>query len=374
MEGYHTYPYVANGEDIPIAYWEAREYTKATHSESFDAASYAGKAGTTPIAYWNRSDEYSAFEADPGLWKTAAFKSSHYAFNISGTRSAYGVLSPTLEFNSTAWRGVCANCGQPIHVNLYASRNAVSDLPFVTAGSRLFITYPLTGHLEMGTTIAHNCKGLSPNKYIVKYDGNVPVAQASSLQGSTGASVFYYGTPEKTKVVEGVTQKQYRYNGSEVYSTGLVSDCGFERKGYSFVGWNTKPDGSGVSIPAGSDFSTVLYPAIKNSKYSSGDPYTIAYTDGDDSRYIVLYAQWGPVRSSMIVRPIQICNEGALYGGKERYEYSKYPYQSTISLSQPLTLPTGWRVSYSVTGGSLAGSTIVRDSKDSKRQGGDENM
>ena len=71
---------------------------------------------------------------------------------------------------------------------------------------------------------------------------------------------------------------QYDINGgtggltynTKIYSVGeraTASSCGFNRTGYTFVGWNTKADGSGTTVKPGQTFTI-------------------------DENYTVLYAQW----------------------------------------------------------------------------------
>lgn len=359
IEGYHTYTYAKENEtdparkEIAIASWRAVYYALASHCEEWDASTAAKSVGTFPLAY-----TYQDFSK----WKDAAFQNSHYAFRVAGAAGAYGLTGPTMEMNSTAWRGTCAYCGKEFKINVYASKNAVADLPSVTAGSFLFTAYPLTGHLEMGTYIAHTCVDISVNRYSVIYDANT---NDPTLLGNTPETLYYYGEPLRT---EG-DLKIYEYEGKEVRSVGVISENGFTREGYEFTGWNTKEDGTGTNIASGADFQE-LFSAVKDS---------IANTDGTK---ITLYAMWKPTKSTLKVIPSQSYNGGAKYAGVTAYTTAgayragaltskQGDFQWTASdytanakaLNGSITNPTGYRTTFSaagtVTGTGVSGNVIT---------------
>jgi hypothetical protein len=132
MEGYHTYTYAKENEtdparkEIAIASWRASDYVLASHSEEWDAASLAKTAGTAPLAY----------NGDSSQWKDTAFQNSHYAFRVAGTAGAYGLTGPTMELDSTAWKGTCAYCGKEF---IFSFHFFMKNKSFGTYKSRCFL-------------------------------------------------------------------------------------------------------------------------------------------------------------------------------------------------------------------------------------------
>lgn len=96
----------------------------------------------------------------------------------------------------------------------------------------------------------------TPHTYTVKYDKNVDPNNTSITQpsGSTADSTHTYDIPKN------------------------LTENGYTRTGYTFIGWNTQADGKGKS-------------------YSNGEPVTNLTTEKDGS--VTLYAQWG-VKSYVI--------------------------------------------------------------------------
>ena len=116
----------------------------------------------------------------------------------------------------------------------------------------------------------------SPNPYTISYNSNKPSKASNSVTGSTGQTNLVYD------------------------QTGNLSYNGFSLKGWSFVSWNTKADGSGTTYQAGQQ--------VKNM---------------NDGQNTTLYAQWKPNTYTLTLDDQYAVKAGttAIY---EKYDYGWY--------------------------------------------------
>ena len=116
----------------------------------------------------------------------------------------------------------------------------------------------------------------SPNPYTISYNSNKPSKASNSVTGSTGQTDLVYD------------------------QTGNLSYNGFSLKGWSFVSWNTKADGSGTTYQAGQQ--------VKNM---------------NDGQNTTLYAQWKPNTYTLTLDDQYAVKAGttAIY---EKYDYGWY--------------------------------------------------
>ena len=116
----------------------------------------------------------------------------------------------------------------------------------------------------------------SPNPYTISYNSNKPSWASSSVTGSTGQTDLVYD------------------------QTGNLANNGFSLKGWSFVSWNTKADGSGTTYQAGQQ--------VKNM---------------NDGQNTTLYAQWKPNTYTLTLDDQYAVKAGttAIY---EKYDYGWY--------------------------------------------------
>ena len=116
----------------------------------------------------------------------------------------------------------------------------------------------------------------SPNPYTISYNSNKPSKASNSVTGSTGQTNLVYD------------------------QTGNLSYNGFSLKGWSFVNWNTKADGSGTTYQAGQQ--------VKNM---------------NDGQNTTLYAQWKPNVYTLTFDDQYAVKAGttAIY---EKYDYGWY--------------------------------------------------
>ena len=116
----------------------------------------------------------------------------------------------------------------------------------------------------------------SPNPYTISYNSNKPSKASNSVTGSTGQTNLVYD------------------------QTGNLANNGFSLKGWSFVSWNTKADGSGTTYQAGQQ--------VKNM---------------NDGQNTTLYAQWKPNTYTLTLDDQYAVKAGttAIY---EKYDYGWY--------------------------------------------------
>lgn len=106
--------------------------------------------------------------------------------------------------------------------------------------------------------------------------------------------------------------------------------------GYKFIGWNTKPDGSG--------------------EWFTDEQEILNLTDQNKAK-VRLYAQW-----QLCDNPLTVIadgdgeeDDGALYNGKASYDYT-VSYGGTQNVTKSLvTPPAGYTVVFDTVGGTISG-------------------
>lgn len=215
----------------------------------------------------------------------------------------------------SGWLAYCADCGEPIRILMYMSRDAAGSLSYLYTDTAYYYACPFCNHLEQGARINHECKKISANRYKVVYNKN-----ALSAKGCMGEDIFMYGNATE-------------YEGVEVAPKQRLTGNTYTRTGYRFAGWNTERDGSGTYF---ADKQEVLNLSADN------------WTQGDDSRGVVtLYALWEVAESTLSVDP-----NGGLYGGKAGITEISRTYGSSIDLSEGgIQPPQGYLVTFETNGG-----------------------
>lgn len=131
----------------------------------------------------------------------------------------------------------------------------------------------------------------SPNPYTISYNSNKPSKASSSVTGSTGKTNLVYD------------------------QTGNLANNGFSLKGWSFVSWNTKADGSGTTYQAGQQ--------VKNM---------------NDGQNTTLYAQWKPN-----VYTLTLDDQYAVKAGTttiyEKYDHSWYKESTAKNSVSTVDIP-----------------------------------
>lgn len=284
--GVHFYSHALNkGDEIPVQYWAASESPLASHSEGFGV-----------------EDMTTAGE---GL----------YIYKGFPFRAAAATGVPcSRKGDSTAWHPTCALCGETIRFNFYGNHLAVAEMPTLTTGATYIYTCRVCGGLEQGAAISHTCKRVSSNQYNLNYDKNT---KDPNSYGTTSPQVVFYHQ-------DGTTGKA-EFDRLEVTGDLNARESEFVRPGYVFTGWNTKPDGSGVTVNAGQSLA-YFYNNADTVKNVEG---IATYKNESAGVYdITLYAQWEANTSYLkIDANTNAFGGGAKYNGHEIWVSEETPYQ-----------------------------------------------
>lgn len=225
-----------------------------------------------------------------------------------------------LAFYYSGWKAFCADCGEEITHNLiYMSKEAAQSITQLDMGLTYYYLCPFCSNLEQGVLLEqHLCTSISWNLYHVIYSSN-----ADGIVG---------GYMEKSI---------HTYNNEPIYEGEVITPAirlnknTFTRIGYEFVGWNTKPDGSGQSFR---DCQEVKNLSTEN-------------FNGIDKGIVTLYAQWKKSESTLNIDP-----NGGLYDGKRGITSYQGDYGSSRKVSPSLLqAPDGYTVKFDSRGGKAAG-------------------
>lgn len=217
----------------------------------------------------------------------------------------------------SGWVPYCADCGEPITDGylVYGSSAAIHTITSIDTRLELYYTCPTCNHLEQGTDYKHECQRPSYNRYQVRYKVNTVDYDSYEMEPS------YHMYNNATE-----------YEGSPVVPQKTLNLNEYERIGYTFVAWNTKPDGSGTSYADGAE---ILNLTTENYDAQTG------------KGIVVLYAQWRRSESILKVDP-----NGGTYEGKAEPTVVEKAYNSIYEINQDkLVAPKGFRVSFDTRGG-----------------------
>lgn len=230
----------------------------------------------------------------------------------------------------SGWRAYCADCGEPISdILVYMSREAAETIDYIPLGMDYYSLCPFCDNLEQGTMFRHMCKAISANMYRVVYDANFP-EDAGNTEGYMTYSLHMYGDAVE---YEGIPLTPVRELTLNAY------DC----TGYRFAGWNRFPDGSGDGYKDGARIRNLT------TENWNGLP------GRNEVGTVILYAQWEPVESTLLIDP-----DGGVYEGRSGIvEITKQygeTYKPDVSLLAP---PEGYVVNFQVNGGTAIGPVIT---------------
>lgn len=230
------------------------------------------------------------------------------------------------SYYNNGWFAYCADCGDLIaHMLIYARESTVRQITSMPASSIYVYLCPHCTHLEQGTSYQHYCKAISSNRYRVTYRPNAP--EDSTVSGYMAPTMHMYNNSAT-------------YNGEPVSAIGytdkaLRENC-YTSTGYIFIGWNTKPDGSGQSF---------------------SDKQSVINLTTEEDGIVKLYAQWRKAENSLMIDAA-----GGTYKGNAVYE-QKQKYGTSYKVDSKLLVPpTGYTVSFQTNGGSAVPSITTTKS------------
>ena len=231
----------------------------------------------------------------------------------------------------SGWISYCADCGEPVLDSfVYASKDRIETLRYLNMdyGYYYLCPNPACHHLENeGYAKPHVCKQVSPNRYVVVYDGNggVPDGEGGyvDVQGRMLPSFHSYDNKEE-------------FEGRTVEPVTHLTLCSFSRRSYTFDGWNTEPDGSGTAFADGQEI-------LNLTEYN----YLDENRQKDPRGYVTLYAQWIPTSSTLRIDP----GFGTYDGEEGITEVTKGYGSSYLADPQKLVPRSIHRVSFQTNGG-----------------------
>ena len=208
---------------------------------------------------------------------------------------------------------------------IYARSTTVREITHMPASATYLYLCPHCYGLEQGTTYQHICKAISYNGYTVSYDKNAP--QGAVVSGYMSKTGHMYNNAD---TYEGVPAAE------TVYKDARLRKNGYTCVGYAFTGWNTRPDGSGVTY------------------YDEQEVSNLGRIDGEE---VVLYAQWQYIESTLVIDA-----NGGTYHGQAKYQVTQ-PYGTSYVLQNGLLKPgDGCRVYFETNGGSQVADMTAEQS------------
>ena len=261
------------------------------------------RSGQIPVGKWVVSNPNST------CLRNMVSVTSYHGLTFRTTRCGQ-------KYNS-GWWCYCADCEEvivPMHV--YMSKAAAQSLKYfeVNSGKEYYFLCPHCTNLEMGALPpAHTCKGVSWNKYKVKYEVNTSADATGEMDDST----HYYNNSTS-------------YNGQEVTPVTTLSLNKYEREGYAFIGWNAAADGSGKWYEDGAEI------------------YNLTDKEGG---IVTLYAQWKVAESTLQIDP-----NGGTYGGTSDVTSITQKYGSEYEIADTLNPPAGYTLNLETNGGETIAS------------------
>lgn len=237
----------------------------------------------------------------------------------------YGRHKCLRNYNS-GWMAYCADCGEVIaYANMYMSRDAAKSIQYLDLGSeknRVFYYYlcPFCRNLEQGVGLsAHWCKEISWNQYRIFYNPNI-----KKYNGYMDYSYHMYNNATE-------------YEGQTVTPVTHLTENNYTKEGYVFIGWNTKPDGSGAFFADSAEIYNL-------SSIDWRDESTWTETDNGT---VTLYAQWRKSESTLVIDAA-----GGKYSGLDKQSITQ-PYLKNYVLQVDLIqAPDGYQVAFVANGGS----------------------
>lgn len=216
----------------------------------------------------------------------------------------------------SGWFAYCADCGERLSYALaYMSKEAAASITSIDVNLGYYYMCPTNGHLETNCDAStHSCKSISFNKYKVVYEKN-----GTFVNGEMQPSFHMYNN-------------ETVYRGEPITPITRLSKNTYTRMGYTFTGWNTKPDGAGESFEDGATiFNLSLYDI-------NVDP---------EKATVTLYAQWEKTENTLRIDP-----DGGSYEGKTGIMELTQGYGTTYFADpEKVTAPEGYTVSFDTGGG-----------------------
>lgn len=258
-----------------------------------------------------------------GNWKVGHRPATCIHDGYPGDGIYHGVTYGTSKcggYYYSGWIPYCADCGDEIvHMYFYMSRSAAETIDYIPMETDYYYLCPHCTNLEQGAGIGeHQCNAISYNRYKVHYDANC----SGNYGGYMEDSFHMYNNAEV-------------YEGKPVTPATHLSRNSYFRLGYEFVGWNTRPDGSGTGY---GDEEEILNLTAENRTWDDR---------GNMEGIVTLYAQWRPSRCTLQIDPAG----GSYQGSTETVSITRNYRDRYILETEMITVPIGYTISFDPNGG-----------------------
>ena len=268
-------------------------------------------------------------EVPVGSWKVVHRPGQCIHDGYTSDENWHGIQFGTqkcMQYYYSGWKAFCADCGEPLEdSNIYMSREAASSIQYLDLGSEknpVFYYYlcPFCRNLEQGVRLSeHLCKKISWNQYRIFYDPNI-----KKYNGYMDYSYHMYNSATE-------------YEGQTVTPVTHLTENNYTKEGYVFIGWNTKPDGSGVSF---SDSAEIYN--LSNVDWRDESTWTET-----DNGTITLYAQWRKSESTLVIDAA-----GGKYSGLDKQSITQPYLKNYVLQADLIQAPDGYQVAFVANGGS----------------------
>lgn len=295
------------------AFWYSNGYTISTGipsrlNELREGQHYyeVKRYGEVPVGGWKVAHTYA--QCIHGL---EHYPDEHHGINFGRTICKRPYFS--------GWFPYCADCGGEISEYLhYMSKEAVASINSIDVSLGYYYLCPRCNHLEQGIDESfHACKAISYNRYKIEYKKND--SQYGAAYGNTDESFHMYNN-------------ETVFEGQTVTPNTHLTLNGYQMEGYHFLGWNTKPDGSGTFYADGAE---ILNLSTEN------------YDEMAETGTVTLYAQWKKIETNLVIDP-----NGGSYDGKTEKTVLRQQYDTTYTLKTSTVVPpNGYEVSFETNGG-----------------------
>lgn len=270
------------------------------------------RSGEVPVGYWKVVHR-------PGQCIHDGYPDKDWHGIAFGTQKC-------MQYYYSGWKAYCADCGEPIKENhIYMSREAAASIQYLDLGTETarmgyYYLCPFCSNLEQGVTLsAHLCKEISWNQYRIFYNPNI-----KKYNGYMDYSYHMYNNATE-------------YEGQTVTLVTHLTENNYTKEGYVFIGWNTKPDGSGAFFADSAEIYNL-------SSIDWRDESTWTETDNGT---VTLYAQWRKSESTLVIDAA-----GGKYSGLDKQSITQ-PYLKNYVLQVDLIqAPDGYQVAFVANGGS----------------------
>lgn len=270
------------------------------------------RSGEVPVGYWKVVHR-------PGQCIHDGYPDKDWHGIAFGTQKC-------MQYYYSGWQAYCADCGEPIKENyIYMSREAAASIQYLDLGTETarmgyYYLCPFCSNLEQGVTLsAHLCKEISWNQYRIFYNPNI-----KKYNGYMDYSYHMYNSATE-------------YEGQTVTPVTHLTENNYTKEGYVFIGWNTKPDGSGAFFADSAEIYNL-------SSIDWRDESTWTETDNGT---VTLYAQWRKSESTLVIDAA-----GGKYSGLDKQSITQPYLKNYVLQADLIQAPDGYQVAFVANGGS----------------------